>query len=83
MLGALAAVALVVGGISTTAVLSEDQPLAAEQTREPVVEVLMIESMDTTKEDRVFSLTLTGIDPPLLTKTDPPVGVLGKRTQLT
>lgn len=54
MLGALAAVALVVGGISTTAVLSEDQPLAAEQTREPVVEVLMIESMDTTKEDRVF-----------------------------
>jgi hypothetical protein len=31
----------------------------------------------------VRALTLTGIDPPLLTKTDPPVGVLGKRTQLT
>ena len=30
-----------------------------------------------------LALTLTGIDPPLLTKTDPPVGVLGKRTQLT
>jgi len=54
MLGALAAVALVVGGISTTAVLSEDQRLAAEETREPIVEVLAIESPDSTKEDRAF-----------------------------
>ena len=50
MLGALAAVALVVGSISTTAVLTEDQRLAAEENREPVVEVQAIESMDASEE---------------------------------
>jgi len=50
MLGALAAVALVVGSISTTAVLTEDQRLAAEETREPIVEVQVIESMDASEE---------------------------------
>lgn len=39
MLGALAAIALIVGGVSTTMVLSEDERLAAEETREPLVEV--------------------------------------------
>jgi len=39
MLGALAAIALIVGGISTTMVLTEEDRLAAEETREPVVEV--------------------------------------------
>jgi hypothetical protein len=42
MLGALAAIALIVGGVSTTMVLSEDERLAAEETREPVVEVQTI-----------------------------------------
>jgi len=50
MLGALAAVALVVGSISTTAVLTEGQRLAAEETREPIVEVQVIESMDASEE---------------------------------
>jgi hypothetical protein len=51
MLGALAAVALVVGGISTTAVLTEDQRLAAEETREPIVEVQAVEKLGES-EDR-------------------------------
>ena len=50
MLGALAAIALVVGGVSVTAVLSEDARLAAEETREPVVEVQAIESNDLRSE---------------------------------
>jgi hypothetical protein len=54
MLGALAAVALVVGSISTTAVLTEDQRLAAEETREPIVEVQVIESMDASEERHGF-----------------------------
>jgi hypothetical protein len=54
MLGALAAVALVVGGISTTAVLTEDQRLAAEEARDPVVVVQAIESVDATEEGRGF-----------------------------
>jgi hypothetical protein len=54
MLGALAAVALVVGSISTTAVLTEDQRLAAEENREPIVEVQTIESMDASEEGRGF-----------------------------
>jgi hypothetical protein len=54
MLGALAAVALVVGSISTTAVLTEDQRLAAEETREPIVEVQVIERMDVSEEGHGF-----------------------------
>ena len=54
MLGALAAVALVVGGISTTAVLTEEDRLAAEETRAPIVEVQAIESLDASQEDIGF-----------------------------
>ena len=50
MLGALAAIALVVGGISSTAVLTENERLAAEEAREPVVEVQAIEPADTSEE---------------------------------
>ncbi len=39
MLGSLASIALIVGGISTTMVLDEEDRLAAEETREPVVEL--------------------------------------------
>ncbi|MEA3273779.1 MAG: hypothetical protein U9Q81_00450 [Pseudomonadota bacterium] len=51
MLGALAAIALVVGGISATAVLTEDARNGAAETREPVVEVQAIESADSASED--------------------------------
>jgi hypothetical protein len=54
MLGALAAVALVVGGISATSVLTEDQRLAAEEVREPIVEVQAIEDFDTSEGDYGF-----------------------------
>ena len=50
MLGVLASIALIVGGVSTTMVLTEDNRLAAEETREPVVEVQTIESVDTAAE---------------------------------
>ena len=50
MLGALAAIALVVGSVSATAVLTEDQRLAAEESREAVVEVQTIEHSDTSEE---------------------------------
>jgi hypothetical protein len=39
MLGVLAAIALVVGGVSTTMVLSENGRLAAEENHSPVVSV--------------------------------------------
>jgi hypothetical protein len=45
MLGALAAIALVVGGISTTAVLTEENGTALEP-REAVVEVQAIQPAD-------------------------------------
>lgn len=54
MLGALAAVALVVGSISATAVLTEDQRLAAEESREAVVEIQAIEIMDASENDSAF-----------------------------
>jgi hypothetical protein len=38
-LGVLAAVALLVGGVQTTMVMSEPERLAAEESKEPVVEV--------------------------------------------
>ena len=50
MLGALAAIALAVGSISATTVLTEEQRLAAEESHEPVVEVQIIESLDTAEE---------------------------------
>jgi hypothetical protein len=45
MLGALAAIAMIVGGVSSTMVLTEDQRLAAEETRSPVVEVQAVETV--------------------------------------
>jgi hypothetical protein len=45
MLGALAAIALIVGGVSSTMVLTEDQRLAAEETRTPVVEIQAVETV--------------------------------------
>jgi hypothetical protein len=38
-LGVLAAVALLVGGVQTTMVMSESERLAAEESKEPVVEI--------------------------------------------
>jgi hypothetical protein len=49
MLGVIAAVALVVGGVGTAVVLSEDGSLAAEENRTPVVEVQSVESADASK----------------------------------
>jgi hypothetical protein len=49
MLGALAAIALAVGSISATAVLTEDQRLAAEESHAPVVEVQAVETADTSE----------------------------------
>ena len=50
MLGALAAIALAVGSVSATAVLTEDQRLAAEESNEAVVEVQTIDHVDTSEE---------------------------------
>jgi hypothetical protein len=49
MLGALAAIALVVGGISSTAVLTEDERIAAQDSQMAVVEVQAIQSADATE----------------------------------
>ena len=46
MLGVLASIALIVGGVSTTMVLTEEDRLAAEEAREPVVEVQAIETAE-------------------------------------
>jgi hypothetical protein len=54
MLGALAAIVLVVGGISTTAVLTEDQRLAHGANPEPIVEVQAIESLDKVETESNF-----------------------------
>jgi hypothetical protein len=50
MLGALAAIALAVGSVSATAVLTEDQRLAAEESNEAVVEVQSVEHVDTSEK---------------------------------
>ncbi len=50
MLGALAAVALVVGSISATVAVNQDDAQANGQTREPVVEVQALESVETFAE---------------------------------
>jgi hypothetical protein len=54
MLGALAAIALIVGGVSTTMVLTEDERLAAEETREPVVEVQTITTAEAPADEFGF-----------------------------
>jgi hypothetical protein len=50
MLGALAAVALVVGTIGATVSVSQNGQSATEEVREPVVEVQAIESVDSVSE---------------------------------
>ena len=54
MLGALAAIALVVGSISSTAVLTEDQRLAAEESRQPVAQVQADEKQKSSPDDNLF-----------------------------
>jgi hypothetical protein len=44
VLGVLASVALLIGGVQTTMVLSEQDRLAAEETKTPVVEVQQIQA---------------------------------------
>jgi len=48
MLGVLAAIALVVGGVQTAVVLSNGDS-ATDQNRTPVVEVQAVQSTDVTK----------------------------------
>jgi len=51
MLGVLASIALVVGGVSATMVLSEDERLAAEEANQPIVEVLAVEISEPREQD--------------------------------
>jgi hypothetical protein len=48
MLGVIAAIALVVGGVGTAVVVSEGNRVA-DETRTPVVEVQAVESTDVSK----------------------------------
>ena len=50
ILGVLASVALLVGGVQTTMVLAENDRLSAEESKSPVVEVQAIQT-DTSKSD--------------------------------
>ncbi len=50
VLGVLAAVAVLVGGVQTTMVLAENDRLATEESKSPVVEVQAIQT-DTSKAD--------------------------------
>ena len=49
MLGVVAAIALVVGGVGTAVVMSEGDPAATEASRTPVVEVQPVQSTDVSK----------------------------------
>lgn len=51
MLGALAAIALVVGGISTATVLTDENRNAVDEPKEAVVEVQAIQSADEAPAD--------------------------------
>ncbi|WP_167757061.1 hypothetical protein [Thiorhodococcus minor] len=48
-LGILAAVAVLVGGVQTTMVMSEEDRLAAEAAKEPIVEVQAVQQDEHTK----------------------------------
>lgn len=50
ILGVLASVALLVGGVQTTMVLAENDRLAAEESKSPVVEVQAIQT-DSSRAD--------------------------------
>jgi hypothetical protein len=49
MLGVIAAIALVVGGVSTAVVVSDVEGLSSQENRTPVVEVHAVESTDLSK----------------------------------
>ncbi len=49
MLGVIAAIALVVGGVGTAVVVSEGNRAATEENRTPVVEVQAVQSTDASK----------------------------------
>jgi len=51
MLGVIAAVALVVGGIQTVMVISDNDILAEDQSKAAVVEVQAVQSADASKAD--------------------------------
>jgi hypothetical protein len=46
MFGTLASIALMVGGVSATMVLNEDDRLAAEEIRAPIVEIRTADTLD-------------------------------------
>lgn len=48
ILGVLASVALLVGGVQTTIVMAENDRLAAEESKSPVVEVQAIQTDSST-----------------------------------
>jgi len=50
MLGAIAAILLVVGTISATASVTRDDQVVRERSGKPVVEVQVIESLDSVSE---------------------------------
>ena len=55
MLGALAAIALVVGTVTATVSVTQDEQRVQNQTREPVVEVQAIETAEAgSGQDRGF-----------------------------
>jgi hypothetical protein len=54
LLGILASVALLVGGVQTTMVLSEGDRLAAEESKAPVVEVQAIKPDNARSEESNF-----------------------------
>jgi hypothetical protein len=51
MLAVIAAVALIVGGVQTAMVLSDNNNVAAEQSKAAVVEVQAVQSADASKSD--------------------------------
>jgi hypothetical protein len=51
MLGVIAAVALVVGGLQTAMIVSDNNSVAAEQSKAAVVEVQAVQSADASKTD--------------------------------
>ncbi len=53
MLGVLASIALIVGGVSSTMVLTEEDRLAAEESREPAVEVQTVQNTDSPFTDEL------------------------------
>jgi hypothetical protein len=51
MLGVIAAVALVIGGVQTAMIISDNNSVAAEQSKAAVVEVQSVQSADAAMAD--------------------------------